>query len=172
MPLFHSFKTEIMYFPHPHPVTPSLPLCPPTELPIHVGSRCGSSQQYTEGGLLRTLHSTILQSRVSSFPAGRVHLQKLFNMDRVQVEDHQRTHIPGGQSWTGDVDAGCGCRRADNIPAANLHHQLKGRHAVQLGEGAHQRHLLSLRGRPTTTTTTTITTSTTLPNQTWTGSFL
>lgn len=41
-----------------------------------------------------------------------------------------------------DADARSGCRGASDVPPPHLHHQLKGRHPLQLGEGTHQRHLL------------------------------
>lgn len=44
-----------------------------------------------------------------------------------------------------DADAGRGRSRVANLPAADVRHQLKGRHPVQLGKGAHQRHLLTRR---------------------------
>lgn len=41
-----------------------------------------------------------------------------------------------------DVDARSRCRRADSILNVDVHHQLKGRHTLQLREGAHRCHLL------------------------------
>lgn len=41
-----------------------------------------------------------------------------------------------------DVDARCGHRRVAIVSPPDLLHQLKGGHAVQLGEGTHHRHLL------------------------------
>lgn len=85
---------------------PSPPSCDPqclhlSDVLLHVGSRRRTSQQYTAGGCLRTLHSASLQSIVPSLRPAGVHLQRLFNVDRVQVEEHQGTHIPGGQSRPG-----------------------------------------------------------------------
>lgn len=68
-----------------------------------------------------------------------------------------------------DVDARCGGRRVAVLLPPDVLHQLQGRHAVQLGEGTRQRHLL-IRLRPATTKFTTTITATT-PIQTWTVSF-
>lgn len=87
-----------MYFLLPPPC--DLPGLPPSDVLLHVGSRRGASQQHDEGGFLRTLHSASLQSRIPGLRSEGVHLQRLFNVDRVQVEEHQRTHILGGQSRT------------------------------------------------------------------------
>lgn len=42
-----------------------------------------------------------------------------------------------------DVDAGCGYWHTANILPADVFRQLKGRNTLQLGEGAHHRHLLT-----------------------------
>lgn len=68
---------------------------------LHVGSRCQASQQHTAGGFLCPLHGASFQSAVPSLRAAGVHFQRLFDVDRVQVEEHQRTHILGSQSWPG-----------------------------------------------------------------------
>lgn len=41
-----------------------------------------------------------------------------------------------------DADSWSGCGRAADVSAPHIHRQLKGRHTLQLREGAHQRHLL------------------------------
>lgn len=83
----------------PPPCDPPLP--PPLDVLLPVGSRRGASQQHRSGGFLHTLHSPSLQSLVPGLRPAGVHLQRLLNVDGVQVEEHQRTHIPGGQSRPG-----------------------------------------------------------------------
>lgn len=74
---------------------------PPSDVHLHVGSGSGSSQQHTATGLLCPLHRPSVQGRVPGVRPARVYLQRLLDVDGVQVEAHQRTHIPGGQSRTG-----------------------------------------------------------------------
>lgn len=76
--------------------TSSLSFLP--DLHLHVGSRCPASEQYRATWFLCALNSAPLQSCVPSLPPTGVQLQGLFHMDRVQVEEHQRTDIPSGKS--------------------------------------------------------------------------
>lgn len=68
---------------------------------LHVGPRCQASQQHTAGGFLCPLHGSSFQSAVPGLRAAGVHFQRLFDVDGVQVEEHQRTHILGSQSRPG-----------------------------------------------------------------------
>lgn len=63
-----------------------------------------------------------------------------------------------------DVDAGRGARRADNVAAADVRHEREGRHPLQLGEGARQRHLL-IQSAAARAKTTTAPTTTTIPTR-------
>lgn len=74
---------------------------PLVDLPLRMGSGCRTAQQHAAGGCVRPLHGASVQSSVPGLRAARVHLQRLLNMDRVQVEEHQWTHLPGGQSRPG-----------------------------------------------------------------------
>lgn len=74
---------------------------PLLDLPLRMGSGCRTAQQHAAGGCVRPLHGASVQSSVPGLRAARVHLQRLLNMDRVQVEEHQWTHLPGGQSRPG-----------------------------------------------------------------------
>lgn len=71
---------------------------PPPDLHLQVGPGQHASQRNRATGFLRALHSTPLQSFVSSLRPEGVQLQRLFHVDGVQVEENQRAHIPGGQS--------------------------------------------------------------------------
>lgn len=66
-----------------------------------MGSRCQTSKQHTAGGFLCPLHGASFQSAVPGLRAAGIHFQTLFDVDGVQVEEHQRTHILGSQSRPG-----------------------------------------------------------------------
>lgn len=89
-----TLSVSLLHFSNP---TSSLSFLP--DLHLHVGSRRPASEQYRATWFLCTLHSAPLQSCVPCLSPTRVQFQGLFHMDRVQVEEHQRTDIPGGQSW-------------------------------------------------------------------------